>query len=152
MLTVQSRYCQYCAMWYSSFVLWTNLCNRLVRYILIRVPRISAQLLCAEIKIPLGLYFNTNISYLLKHIFKYPCTNESVAMKCYIRQRKMYFLPPCLFLLLINDFISCRGESPASMLDYLLITGIMFRLLHSRFNSEPEIHLYFHAKEINHYS
>lgn len=30
-LTVQSRYCQYCAMRYSSFVFWTNLCNRLGR-------------------------------------------------------------------------------------------------------------------------
>lgn len=60
----------------------------------------------------------------------------------------MYFLPPCLSLFLINDFICFEGESPASMLDYLSIPGIMFRLLHSRFNSELEIHIDFHAVEI----
>lgn len=64
----------------------------------------------------------------------------------------MYFLPPSLSPSLINDFICFRGESLASMLDYLLIIGIMFRLLHARFNSELEIHVYFHKIEIHQYS
>lgn len=68
-----------------QFVFWTNLPNRLVRYILIRVPEISAQTVCIEIKIPSGLHCNRNISYLLNHIFKYPCVNETVGIKHCIR-------------------------------------------------------------------
>lgn len=64
----------------------------------------------------------------------------------------MYFLPPSISLFLINDFICFRGESLASMLDYLLIIGIMFRLLLSRFNSELEEHIYFHRIEMYQYS
>jgi len=72
-------------MWYSNFGFWTYRCNRLVGYLLFRAPEISAQPLCVEIKIPLGLHFNRNIVYLLKHIFKYPHMNESVAVDHCIR-------------------------------------------------------------------
>ena len=84
-VALPNRYCQYWAMRYSSFGFWTNPCNRLVRYLLIRASEISAQPPCIKIKIPLGLHFNRSINYLLKHIFKYPRMNESVALKHYIR-------------------------------------------------------------------
>lgn len=84
-VSLPTRYCQCWVMRYSSFGLWTNPCSRLVRYLLVRAPGISAHPLCVEIKIPLGLHFNRNISCLLKHIFKYPCMNEHVAVKHYIR-------------------------------------------------------------------
>lgn len=77
-----------CQCWdtsYSSFGFWTHPCNKLVLYLLIRDPEISAQLLCIKIKIPIPLHFNRNNFYLLKYILKYPHMNESIAIKHYIR-------------------------------------------------------------------
>lgn len=61
-VALPNRYCQWWAMWYSSFGFWTNPCSRLVGYLLVRVPEISAQ---PQIKIPFNWHFNRNISCIL---------------------------------------------------------------------------------------